>query len=630
MNRSTVLPLLAAAAFAALSTSAAVMVGGIANDRFVEEARSSLLARLSAKRAKLESALTARIQLGQSVIPYELNAGPLSKAQFSAFARSLLEQQPGTIAIALLRPTTSNTRPPNLLIYPNNTETSVLLQNYSEQQQRFKQKIPRGLIVQLPQAYTNRSRYLGYVPVCDGRCSSRNPIQGTVMVMFDELALLAEADLLNTDSTTRYALHERLSNGDERLLFGSPEVFEHDPVILEIPLLTGRWQLAAVPAQGWTVVSHSMFWLRLGEGATVVLGTVLTFVLVRQPLRLRAAIDQTRETNRLLREEILDRQLAEAKLQTLTEQLEQRVSDRTAELSAALTQVKQAQVQVVQSEKMSSLGQLVAGVAHEINNPVNFIYGNLTHAREYIQGLLGFLALLRQEQPTLPPAVAAYADRIDLDFLEEDLPKILNSMELGSERIRGIVRSLQLFSRLDESDLKQVDIHEGINSTLTILNHRLKGSDTRPAIAIEQHYDRSLPPIECYAGQLNQVFMNLLTNAIDALIDAAIPTPKITIETKATSPSSLQITIADNGPGIPTAIQSKIFDAFFTTKPVGKGTGMGLSISYQVIAERHRGTLQCQTAPGQGTAFTIEIPFSQTAAPPKEAGDRPAAVSLTR
>ncbi|HEY9689894.1 MAG TPA: HAMP domain-containing sensor histidine kinase, partial [Coleofasciculaceae cyanobacterium] len=225
---------------------------------------------------------------------------------------------------------------------------------------------------------------------------------------------------------------------------------------------------------------------------------------------------------------------------------------------------------------------------------------------------------------------AAYADQIDLDFLEEDLPKLLNSMELGAERIRGIVRSLQLFSRLDESDLKRVDIHEGLDSTLTILNHRLKGSETQPAIAIEQHYDRALPPIECYAGQLNQVFMNLLANAIDALTEAATPEPKITIQTEAATPTTLRITIADNGPGIPTAIQSKIFDAFFTTKPVGKGTGMGLSISYQVITERHRGSLQCQTAPGQGATFTIEIPIEQTPAPLDGTGDRPAAVSLTR
>ena len=309
---------------------------------------------------------------------------------------------------------------------------------------------------------------------------------------------------------------------------------------------------------------------------------------------------------------------------------EQALRHKAEVLQATLDRLQLAQQQLVQSEKMSSLGQLVAGVAHEINNPVNFIYGNLTHARDYIQSLLGFVALLRQEQPSLPPTVAAYADRIDLDFLEEDLPKLLNSMELGSERIRGIVHSLRIFSRLDESDLKRVDIHEGIDSTLTILNHRLKGSDTQPEIAIDKHYDRTLPPIECYAGQLNQVFMNLLTNAIDALDEAGTPEPTITICTEAADPATLRIRITDNGPGIPAAIQSKIFDAFFTTKPVGKGTGMGLSISYQVITERHRGSLQCSTAPGPGTTFTIEIPVEQIPAPLAGTGDRPAAASLTR
>ncbi|MBD2634919.1 hypothetical protein H6G52_06060 [Limnothrix sp. FACHB-881] len=618
MNRSTIVPALAAAAFTLLSSVAAWVVDDIARDRFVGEARSNLLSRLSAKRARLESALNARIQTAQGIVPYELNAGPLSQGQFSAFVRSLMQQQQGVIAVLLVRsaqpgqpPALNDPQKLQILTYPPNTETQAVLDDYRQQQQRFKRLIPSGLISRLPQPYTNRARYLGYIPVCDGRCSSRSPLLGMVVVIFDELALLADADLLNNDNSTEYAIYEHGANGVGRLLFGSATVFDRDPVILEIPLLTGRWQLAAVPAQGWTVVSTSMLWLRVGEVVAIALGTVLTFLLVRQPMRLRVAIAQTRETNRLLREEILDRQLAEAKLQSLAEQLEQRVLERTAELSKALEQVQKAQVQVVQSEKMSSLGQLVAGVAHEINNPINFIYGNLGHAKDYIHGLLGFLELLHQEQPELSPTLTAYAEAIDLEFLEDDLPQLLKSMEIGSERICGIVQSLRIFSRLDESDLKRVDIHEGIDSTLTILNHRLKGSDTQPAILIHREYDPAMPSVECYAGQLNQVFMNLLVNAIDALEESGTLDPQITIATALLDPNQLQIRIIDNGPGIATAAQSKIFDAFFTTKPVGKGTGMGLSISYQVVADRHKGSLECVTEPGQGATFVITIPIEQ-------------------
>ena len=622
MNRSTVLPVLAAAAFAAFASSAAYVVDGIARDRFVEEARSSLLARLSTKRAKLESALTARIQLGQSIVPYELNVGPLSQTQFSAFARSLMEQQPGTIAIALLRPTAPNARPIAPLVYPNNIATQPLLDNYAQQQQRFKQKIPNGLIVQLPQAYTNRSRYLGYVPVCDGRCSSRNPVRGTVIVVFDELALLAEADLLSADTTTTYALYERLANGNERLLVGSAEVFDRNPVMLEIPLLTGRWQLAAVPTQGWTVVANSMLWLRLGEGAAIGLGTLLTFVLVRQPLRLRVAIDQTRETNRLLREEILDRQLAETKLQTLTEQLEQHVNERTAELSAALDQVKRAQVQVVQSEKMSSLGQLVAGVAHEINNPVNFIYGNLTHTDDYTKDLLKLVQLYRSTYPEGTETINRLIEDVDLDFLVLDLPKMLQSMHIGAERIKEIVQSLRSFSRMDEAEMKAVNLHEGIDSTLTILNGRMKARNNRLAIEVVRHYG-SLPLVECYPGQLNQVFMNLIANAIDALEERdrqrsmeqmqARPS-QITITTERSDDWAI-VRITDNGPGIPQEVQQRLFDPFYTTKPVGKGTGLGLSISYQIVAEKHGGTIACTSSPGYGSTFMVSIPLRQLDAP---------------
>jgi signal transduction histidine kinase len=618
MNRSIILPALAAATFAVTASAVAWMVDGVVRDRFVEQARSNLLALLSGKRAKLESALIARSQLAQGLVPYELSAGPLSADQFQSFARSLLQQRQGIEAIALIRPNDQ------LLVYPRDTNPAPILETYRQQKQRFPAAIPNGLLVRQPLPYTNRSSYFTYASVCDGRCSARRPARGTVVVLFDELALLADADLLNSPPETHYALREEAADGSQQVLFGPADAFDRDPVLLSMPLLTGRWQLAAVPAAGWEVGALPVTWLRLGGAIGIVLGTGLTFVLVRQPLQLRVAIEQTSESNRLLREEILERQLAESKLQALAEKLEQRVGERTRELSNTLDTLKCTQVQMVQEEKMSSLGQLVAGVAHEINNPVSFIYGNLSHARDYIRDLLGFVALLNQEYPQLPPKLAARAAAIDLAFLEDDLPKLLSSMEVGAERIQEIVRSLRTFSRLDESDLKFADIHDGIDSTLTILNHRLKAIDGGRTVQIDRQYDASLPMIECYAGQLNQVFMNLLVNAIDALeASAAQMDCRITIRTTATDRHTVQICVSDNGPGMDPSVQSRIFDAFFTTKEVGKGTGMGLSIAYQVITKRHQGSLICQTAPGEGTTFTIEIPLKQSPSGPEACPGNP-------
>ncbi|HEY9763146.1 MAG TPA: PAS domain S-box protein [Trichocoleus sp.] len=291
---------------------------------------------------------------------------------------------------------------------------------------------------------------------------------------------------------------------------------------------------------------------------------------------------------------------------------EGKLRQRTQTLEATLGELQQTQMQLVQSEKMSSLGQLVAGVAHEINNPVNFIYGNLNHARNYIEDLLGLLKRYRTHYPEPVPEVAEEAEAIDLPFIVEDLPKLLNSMKVGADRIQKIVLSLRTFSRMDEADQKAVDIHAGINSTLMILQSRLKAKGPRPMIEVVQRYG-SIPPIECYAGQLNQVFMNILSNAIDALEEAwekqPALQPKIVIETRLTR-SKLIIKIADNGPGIPPETQARLFDPFFTTKPIGQGTGMGLSISYQIITERHGGTLTCESKAGEGTVFTITIPHN--------------------
>ena len=308
-------------------------------------------------------------------------------------------------------------------------------------------------------------------------------------------------------------------------------------------------------------------------------------------------------------EDITERKAAEEALRQSEAELRQKALD----LETTLKELQHTQSQLIQTEKMSSLGQLVAGVAHEINNPVNFIYGNLSHANDYTQELLELMQLYQKHYSNPHPEIIQQMEEIDIDFLIEDLPKLMKSIKVGAERIQKIVLSLRTFSRMDESDKKAVDIHEGIDSTLMILQNRLKETNDRSEIQIIKEYG-NLPQIECYAGQLNQVFMNLLANAIDALEEQLSKgrefNPAITISTQI-NPANVFITIADNGCGIPEHLQAKLFDPFFTTKPVGKGTGMGLSISYQIVTERHGGSLKCISAPGEGTQFLILIPIEQ-------------------
>jgi signal transduction histidine kinase len=280
-------------------------------------------------------------------------------------------------------------------------------------------------------------------------------------------------------------------------------------------------------------------------------------------------------------------------------------------------ELQQTQMKLAQEEKMSSLGQLVAGIAHEINNPVNFIYGNLIHAQNYMSNLLELLSLYENHTNQVIPEIKAYSDEIDLDFIKQDLPRLLSSMAIGTERVEKIVRSLRLFSRLDNTTFQLFDIHEGIDSTLMILSHRLKATPKRPAINIVKNYEKSAL-VECYSGQINQVFMNLLANAIDAIeesiLNHQIPDiPTISIYTAVLDDKkAVLIEIADNGIGISEEAQQKMFEQFFTTKPIGKGTGLGLAIAHEIIVEKHQGTLEVKSSPGEGAKFIITIPIQQT------------------
>ncbi len=341
----------------------------------------------------------------------------------------------------------------------------------------------------------------------------------------------------------------------------------------------------------------------------LILAWLMVLILVNQYINYRRNIE------RELRAAKLEQEQSNSKLRDS----EMALRYKAKVLGNTLEELQQTQLQMIQNEKMSSLGHLVAGIAHEINNPINFIHGNLQHVEEYTHNLLSFIKLYQKHYPDPGSEIEDEAEELELDFIREDLPKVLSSMHMGTDRIRQIVLSLRNFSRTDEADFKAVDVHEGIDSTLLILQHRVKAKCERPDIQIIKEYG-DLPLVKCYAGQLNQAFMNILSNAIDAIEEAIKArqdnpeiednTGEIKINTSVIDSAELiKITIEDNGIGMSEKTRRKIFTPFFTTKPVGQGTGMGMPISYNIIVEKHGGKLDCQSTVNKGTKFIIQIPI---------------------
>jgi len=415
--------------------------------------------------------------------------------------------------------------------------------------------------------------------------SSQNPI--TVLVVDDTPTNLRVLFDLLQGQNYRVA-----TATDGKTAIARLEAFLPDLILLDVmmPGIDGFETCRRIKANKATQDIPIIFMTALSDAADKVKGLSL------------GAVDYI--TKPLQHEEVLARIQVQLQLRQLNQSLVLRIAER----DKSLRELKQAQSRLVQSEKMSSLGQLVAGVAHEINNPISFIYGNMLHVEQYCQTLVSMVQLYQQAYPHATPAIQQRAEELELDFVCDDVAKLTSSMRSGTERVSELVLSLRNFSRLDESERKTVDIHEGINSTLSMLRHRLEGSKETSSISVVLDFGE-LPNVECCPSQLNQVIMNLMTNAIDAVETAqSEQRPTISIRTDAVSDEWVEIAIADNGPGISETDKAHLFDPFFTTKPVGKGTGLGLSISHQIITEEHGGQIDYHSHAGEGTEFTIKIP----------------------
>jgi signal transduction histidine kinase len=315
-------------------------------------------------------------------------------------------------------------------------------------------------------------------------------------------------------------------------------------------------------------------------------------------------------------EEVIARLKLHLKISHLTRNLEQQVEERTAELTQSLVQLQHTQLQMIQNEKMSALGNLVAGIAHEMNNPLGFISASLKQAQPTISDIVEHLKLYQKSLPSPSQEILNHASEIDLDYSIEDLPKMIDSMTMACDRIKNISNSLRTFSRADRDYKQPFNLHEGIDSTILILKHRLKANDLRPAIEVFTEYG-NIPDVECFPGQLNQVFMNILANAIDALDESSTgrsfqeitANPNQITITSLVAEKQIKIIITDNGIGMSEEVNQRIFDHLFTTKGVNKGTGLGLAIAKQIIIDEHDGQIDCSSTPGQGTKFTISLPI---------------------
>jgi two-component system, NtrC family, sensor kinase len=410
---------------------------------------------------------------------------------------------------------------------------------------------------------------------------------------------------------------ERLQIGSQSYLVKTVEVKGLDRSAIRIAVLKSIAETEQAERQLWGVVGGFGLLGGLVVIAVTVLGFRVTQGLSRRIRDLTVATQQLSEGDLQIRIPVDNQDevglLAEG-FNTMAEQLttrDRQLQAQMLQLQSTLADLHRTQSQMVQTEKMSALGQMVAGVAHEINNPINFIDANLLYVDDYTRTLLKLLQTYQHHYPAPVAALQAELEAADIAFLSEDLDKILHSMKNGSDRIRDIVLSLRNFSRLDETGVKAIDLHEGIDNALMILQHRLKNIENGKAIEILKHY-AELPLVECYPGSLNQVFMNLLINAIDAIEESvrqSVDQAGLIMITTQVIDQRVKITIADNGVGIPERVRSRIFDPFFTTKAVGKGTGLGLSISYQIVTEQHHGRMICDSTAGEGSKFAIELPL---------------------